>query len=213
MKLWWERNHEATSSYVRLSHRRGRDLLPADRNGVDEIANQAMEACADGDEAAFGTLYDLLAPRLYSFLVKQLRDFQRAEDVLQETFLSIHRTRGTFVKGADVVPWAFAIARRACIDRHRRGNLEASLSQELFTADGFSGEADPGADAWLHARELATRVEAEFAQLPESQRIAFDLVRGEGLSHVKAAEALGTTTSAVKLRVHRAYQRLRRAFP
>lgn len=70
--------------------------------------------------------------------------------------------------------------------------------------------AGPGnADELLHARETSRRLQSELDRMPESQRVAFELVKLEGLSLAQAAEVLGTTVLAVKLRTHRAYEALR----
>ncbi len=63
----------------------------------------------------------------------------------------------------------------------------------------------------VHSRQLALSVERVLARLPAPNREAFELVKQEGLSHAEAAEVLGTTVSAVKLRAHRTYQALRSA--
>src|SRR5262249_20161831 len=94
---------------------------------VEVPANSAMDRYAQGDEASFSELYDALAPRLYGYLLRQTRNDTRAEDLLQQTFLQIHCARGRFIPGADVVPWAFAIARRLLIDGVRRSGREVSL--------------------------------------------------------------------------------------
>jgi RNA polymerase sigma-70 factor (ECF subfamily) len=168
----------------------------------------AMERYAAGDESAFGAVYDALAPRLYGYLLRQTHDRARAEDLLQQTMLHMHRARDRFIAGAEVTPWAFAIARRLLVDGVRRGR------REILADDG---ELDPGAsdappaDDLVQARELATRIERVLARLPQSQRAAFELIKQEGLSVAEAAQVLGTTVAAVKLRAHRAYEALRRA--
>jgi RNA polymerase sigma-70 factor, ECF subfamily len=171
-------------------------------------ADVAMQRYAGGDDAAFGMVYDALAPRLYGYLLRQTRQRARADDLLQQTMLHIHRARATFIPGAEVTPWAFAIARRLLVDSLRRG------SREVLSDDG---EVDPGpdrgpmADEVAQARELAVRVERVLATLPPSQRTAFELIKNEGLSMAEAAQVLGTTVAAVKLRAHRAYEALRHA--
>jgi RNA polymerase sigma-70 factor (ECF subfamily) len=65
------------------------------------------------------------------------------------------------------------------------------------------------ADDLLHARRLALRVQRRLESLPETQRTAYRLLQQEGLSLKGAAEVLGTSVTAVKLRAHRAYQALR----
>jgi RNA polymerase sigma-70 factor (ECF subfamily) len=182
-------------------------VLPNCREYDDAAANKAMDAYADGDDAALGDLYNALGPRLYGFLLRRTRNVQQAEDLVQETFLHIHRARGQFARGADVVPWAFAIARRLCIDRVRHDQRVDDVRESDLLPDVHARD-NSTADDWLFAREIAQRLEAELEQLPESQRAAFELLRIEGLSHAQAAQALGTTVSAVKLRAHRAYERL-----
>jgi len=81
-----------------------------------EGADAAMERYARGDEAAFAELYDAIAPRLLGFLRKATRDASAAEDLMQQTLLHMHRARGSFIPGAPVLPWAFAIARRLLTD-------------------------------------------------------------------------------------------------
>jgi RNA polymerase sigma-70 factor (ECF subfamily) len=165
-----------------------------------------MEQYAAGDGTAFVRVYDALAPRLFGYLLRQTRDRARAEDLLQQTMLHIHRARDRFIAGAEVMPWAFAIARRLLVDDVRR-NRRIVLSDD--------GEPDPGvsdaptADDLLRAGELAVRVQVILARLPHSQRTAFELIKQEGLTVAEAAQVLGTTVAAVKLRAHRAYEALR----
>src|SRR5262245_36731869 len=90
----------------------------------------AMDRYARGDDTAFGEIYDKLAPRLFGFLLRYTRDRSKAEDVVQQTMLQIHRARGRFMPGAEVTPWAFAIARRLLIDQHRR----AGRGREVLAA-------------------------------------------------------------------------------
>jgi RNA polymerase sigma-70 factor (ECF subfamily) len=165
-----------------------------------------MERYAKGDDSAFARVYDALAPRLYGYLLRQTRARARAEDLLQQTMLHIHRARARFIPGAEVMPWAFAIARRLLVDDARRGK------RELLADDGEpdAGSSDaPSAHDLLQAQELAIRLERALARLPQSQRTAFELIRQEGLSMAEAAQVLGTTVPAVKLRAHRAYVALR----
>jgi RNA polymerase sigma-70 factor (ECF subfamily) len=172
-------------------------------------ANAAMDRYANGDDGAFGELYDLLAPRLYGYLLRQTRNTARAEDLVQQTFLQMHCARGRFISGADVVPWAFAIARRLMIDGMRRGKREVLSSQDADSLDAEPVAAGLAADDEVHAKQIAARIHHELARLPESQRVAFELVKQDGLSMAEAAEVLGISVSAVKLRAHRTYEALR----
>jgi RNA polymerase sigma-70 factor (ECF subfamily) len=179
--------------------------------GVVEVrsdADVAMERYAAGDDAAFAVVYDVLAPRLYGYLLRQTHDRTRADDLLQQTMLHIHRARDRFIAGSEVMPWAFAIARRLLVDGMRRARREV-LAEDGQPDAGLS--AEPGADELVQASELATRIERVLARLPQSQRTAFELIKQEGLSVSEAAQVLGTTVAAVKLRAHRAYEALRGA--
>jgi RNA polymerase sigma-70 factor, ECF subfamily len=182
------------------------------KRGVDG-ADSSMERYSKGDEAAFVELYDAIAPRLLGFLRKATRDDVRAEDLMQQTLLQIHRERGSFIPGARVMPWAFAIARRLMIDSARRRRVEQRLFSDA-PADDEGMTYEPAAltataEDLLHARQLEGRVQGRLHALPEAQRTAYQLLQQEGLSLKEAAEVLGTSVTAVKLRAHRAYEALR----
>ena len=175
-------------------------------------ADAAMERYSNGDNAAFAELYDAIAPRLLRYLRKATRDGVTTEDLMQQTFLQIHRARGSFIPGAAVMPWALAIARRLMIDTARRRRVELGLFMSPEAADDRTtseGSATAAADDVLNARHLGRRAQERFDALPASQRTAYQLVKQDGLSLKKAAEVLGTTVTAVKLRTHRACQALR----
>lgn len=208
--------HESTRA-LPWSERRGlrdRTLAVADeRNRKAHSSSAALDAAMDryarGDDAAFEAVYDGLAPRLQSFLLRYTHDRARAEDVVQQTMLQIHRARGRFTLGGQVVPWAFAIARRLLIDMHRRGGREVLAPTDDDAATQLLAAVDAPADDVAIAKEVATHLAAELARLPENQRVAFELIKQDGLSLAEAAQVLGTTVPAVKLRAHRAYEAMR----
>jgi RNA polymerase sigma-70 factor (ECF subfamily) len=172
-------------------------------------ANAAMDRYAStGDASAFEALYDRLAPRLHAFIFRRTRHAAKTDDLLQQTFLQMHAARASFVHGAEVMPWAFAIARRLLIDGLRK-------STETLHEDGNDGDVpDPRGEretpeAICARRRLGRLVAEELRRLPEQHRVAFDLIQNDGLSVAEAAQVLGTTPAAVKLRAHRAYEALR----
>lgn len=171
----------------------------------------AMDRYARGEDDAFVEVYDRLAPRLHAFLMRYTRDHARVEDVIQQTMLQMHRARGRFAPGAQVVPWAFAIARRLLIDQHRRGDREVLATADDDSAAQLLTALDAPADQVAIAKEIAARLADELARLPDNQRVAFELIKQDGLSVAEAAQVLGTTVAAVKLRAHRAYEALREA--
>jgi RNA polymerase sigma-70 factor (ECF subfamily) len=145
------------------------------------------------------------------FLLRLSGDAALAEDLTQEAFLRVHRARGSFVVGAAAVPWLLAIARNAFLDQTRRTRARP---RTVGGDDAMAQrEAAPGArgDEALVAREMAEVVRGTLQALPVAQREAFVLLRFEGLSVGEAAEVLGTTDGAVKIRAFRAYEALREA--
>src|SRR5215472_14237070 len=138
-----------------------------------------MERYAAGDDAAFGLVYDALAPRLLAFLVRKTRNPEDAADLLQQTMLHVHRARGDFIAGAEVTPWAFAIARRLLADAGRRGGPRTQVDSEGLERHAAQ---TPRPDDLVHVRELEVHVRRTLAQLPASQRAAFELIRQDGLS-------------------------------
>lgn len=190
----------ATVRWIDLDSDRPRAVAPAD---------VAMERYAAGDDAAFGALYDALAGRLHGYIRRHVPDSHGCDDLLQETFLRMHRARGTFVTGAPVLPWAFAIARRLVIDqagRDRRGPRFVAVVEPEPAIP--VGDADRP-EQTIAARQLAQRLATALARLPDSQRTAFELLKHDGLTLAEAAAVLGVTATAVKLRAHRAYESLR----
>ena len=168
-------------------------------------ADQAMERYADGDANAFLIVYDAIAAPLAAYVGRNVGDRSLANDIVQQAFLNIHRSRGTFARGAAVMPWAFAIARRLIIDAVRAGRRinEEALDPSLAATMVAMGED------LVHARDGASRVAEGLTRLPTSQRRAFQLVQCDGLSLIEAARTLGITATAVKLRVRRAMFALR----
>ncbi len=174
---------------------------------------ELMARYCDGDASAFRELYALVSPRLHGYLLKMARQKSLADDLLQLTFLKVHRARGAYIRGADPVPWIYSIAHRTFLDETRRkkravvrvGDDDAlpEIAADLAgsTVDRREEQADP---------ELVQTALDALAELPEQQRQAVVLTKLEGKSVAEAAEIAGTTVGAMKVRAHRGYEVLRR---
>jgi len=173
-----------------------------------------MGQYCDGDAAAFRALYAVLAPRLLGYLVRMTRDRAVAEDLLQQTFFKVHRARAAYVRGADPVPWIYAIAHRTFLDEIRRGKRGAAVTEEgelPEVAAVLTGEAaEVAASRPQVDGEKAKAALAALASLPEQQREAVVLTKLDGKSIAEAAEIAGTTPGAMKVRAHRGYVALRK---
>jgi RNA polymerase sigma-70 factor (ECF subfamily) len=182
------------------------DMRPTSASRADE----AMLRYARGEDRAFSELYDDVAPRLTAYLMRQTRDRSITEDLVQQTFLQMHRSRGTFSPGAPVLPWAFAIARRIVIDGHRSGVRRDRVFDGREAPDAGDDDDITGYDR-VYGRELAEQLEAVLAELPPAQRTAFELLRVDELTLIEAAQVTGTTVSSLKSSAHRAYLAVRKA--
>jgi RNA polymerase sigma-70 factor (ECF subfamily) len=187
-----------------------------DPSAVDVVADEAdrrMERYAAGDDTAFAPLYAALAPRVMRFLTRLTGAPHRAADLTQETFLRMHRARGSFAPGSAVAPWAMAIARNAFRDELRRKSHknERLDDDEELGAIATARSKEPSGEEQRRAREVAQTVQSVLERLPVNQREAFVLLRFEGMSVNEAAEVLDTTPAAVKLRAFRAYEAIRAA--
>jgi RNA polymerase sigma-70 factor (ECF subfamily) len=177
-------------------------------------AKDLMQRYCDGEAGAFRELYALVAPRLLGYLVKMARERALADDLLQQTFLKVHRARGSYVRGADPLPWIYAIAHRTFIDETRkvkRAVVRVGGDDELpEIAAGLTGESDDRRDEGRGDPELVSATLDALAALPAQQREAVVLTKLDGKSVAEAAEIAGTTVGAMKVRAHRGYEALRR---
>jgi RNA polymerase sigma-70 factor (ECF subfamily) len=191
----------------------------ASRGGLEQSAageagnalDLAMSRYADGDDAAFAEVFSGLAPRIQAFLCRLCGSPDLAHDFTQETFLRVHRARGSFAPGHAVVPWAYAIARNCFLSHARSSRTKAARSSVDIADHEIATGPDASAEASVLARESAEIVKRELARMSVVNREAFILLRFEGLSVAAAAQVLGTTEGAVKLRAFRAYEALRAA--
>lgn len=178
-----------------------------DASGLDH----AMARYADGHDAAFSEVFSGLSPRLFRFLRRLCGSPELAHDLTQETFLRMHRARGSFIPGSAVVPWAYAIARNCFVSQAR--SLKSRQARGSVDVDDHELAAGPDANAEeaAVARQKAELVERTLGRMSVTNREAFVLLRFEGQSVADAAQILGASEGAVKLRAFRAYELLRAA--
>lgn len=160
-----------------------------------------MEQFCRGDEKAFDGLFDRHAPAVRGYLVRLVGSSALADDLTQTTFLSLVRARGRFQKGARFKPWLYAIATNAARDAKRRKTEQLSETGEL--------PGDEGEEMAVRDTGMERQVHAALKQLPDAQREAILQHRFHGLSFAEIAQAEGVSESAVKVRAHRGYERLR----
>ena len=181
---------------------------------------QLQQQAASGDFVAFQELVSRFQSRVFRVAWRIVGQRQDAEDVTQQTFLSVMDHLNDFRKESSVATWILRIATNHALKvlRKRRGlptvSLEVSASDE---ADSYATLPHPEFIAqWrdeparlAQQAEVRRLIEAALEELPEKYRVIFVLRDVEGLSVKEAAEVLGLTEANVKVRLMRARLDLR----
>jgi len=162
--------------------------------------DRLMERYQQADPDAPHALVVALSPALLRFFRSQLASQQQADDLLQETWMRIHRVRHTYRPGEPVLPWVYAIARRVRIDGYRR--------ERRITVHEIAMDVLPEPPAQVEQRGPLPGFGELVAELPDSQREVLTLLKVGGLSLEEVARATSSTVGAVKQMAHRGYQRL-----
>lgn len=164
-----------------------------------------MAAYVAGDEAAFQELFHRLAPILLRVMEKQLQTREDANDLVQQTFLQLHRARNDFKPGAKLRPYLFTIAINLKRELFRRAKRRPEAPLEL------DGRSDPSMGPRGQEKAEAARVlRHALLAIPEDQAEVIALHWFEGLSFQEVSEVVGASLSAVKVRAHRGYAAMRR---
>lgn len=170
----------------------------------DAQLGELMAAYQSGQVDAFDRLYAALEDELRCFFHNRSREADRVEDLVQETFLQIHRSRRGYLPGRPVRPWVYAIARHVLLMHvrtfHRREAPEMTRLSEI-AEPGSRGDTDRISDR----AELASAL----GRVPVANRRTFLLHHWRGLSFREIADLLHIRPGAAKLRSSRAGRQLR----
>ncbi len=165
-----------------------------------------MAAYVAGDAAAFRVIFVRYAPLLLRAMLRELYVREEANDLVQQTFLQLHRARADFDLAQKLKPWVFTIAMNLKREYFRKKKRRPERS---FDADAIP---EPAVAALGAARVDARRTLARVLHdLPADQREVIELHWFDGLEFPEVATVVGASVSAVKVRAHRGYVRLRQA--
>src|SRR5262245_50231200 len=167
-----------------------------------------------GDQSAFESLVRTHGGRLLSVARRFLGSNEDAEDAVQETFIKAFKSIHTFEERAQLHTWLHRIVVNTSLMklRERRRKPQESIDDLLptFVADGHqTTESREWSDALVERKETAAIVRQAIASLPEQHRTVLILRDIEERDTAETAAILGTTTTVVKVRLHRARQALR----
>jgi RNA polymerase sigma-70 factor, ECF subfamily len=176
---------------------------------VDQDLTSTIASVAAGDQSAFASLYDVLAPSIYGVVRRVLRDPSQTDEVTQEVFVEIWRqaTRFDATRGS-VRTWALTIAHRRAVDRVRSEQSHRDR-QTVAGAAAVVAPSTPEDDAI--DTDDRRRAREAMATLPPAQREALELAFYDGLTHVQIADRLDVALGTVKTRIRDGLIRLRTA--
>jgi RNA polymerase sigma-70 factor (ECF subfamily) len=161
-----------------------------------------------GDAGAFDAVHDEFNGRLYTFLARLMRSRERAEDLLEETWLRLVTHAARLQPDTRIGPWLFTVARNLYVSHCR-----ARMLEEAYVNDGIAlwppaPQSSPFDET--AANELEARIETALARLTPMYREALLLVAVEGLEPSEAAEICGVSATTMRQRLKRARDLLAR---
>ncbi len=180
--------------------------LPVSKTVMNDLLRRIA---IDRDSEAFQELFEQFAPKVKAVLIRQGADPATAEEIAQETMLTVWRKANYYVESrGNAATWVFTIARNLRIDRLRRQKGWAEVDEDL--ANHVAEDTPP--DEQLMQTEIQELVNEALKDLPPDQMQVIRLSYMEGLSQSEIANKLSLPLGTVKSRMRLAYQRLRKAF-
>jgi RNA polymerase sigma-70 factor (ECF subfamily) len=168
----------------------------------DSNLEMLMVRYQQGDFSAATSLIGRISPQLHRFFLAQSESRADADDLLQETWLRIHKVRHTYRPSEPALPWFYAIARHVRVDHYRK-SIRTIVGEQKLEAMSKEASSVPGESDHVH------RLEVLLAGLPESQREVIEMLKVSGMSLEEVARATSSSVGSVKQKVHRAYKKLR----
>jgi RNA polymerase sigma-70 factor (ECF subfamily) len=188
---------------------------PAVRTRSQELAElgdpELAAASLAGEARAFTVLADRYHVRLLNFIHRMIGDRERAEDLVQETFVRVHKHLHRYDQNRKFSTWAYTIAGNLAKNELRNRSRNPLV---LFQTIKKNWDADHRPLEWedpryrpddlYHKRDLKNRVDEVVAQLPEHHRVVFVLREMEGKSYEEISDITGVNLGTVKSRLNRA---------
>ena len=197
----------------------GRQDLAArlDSVGLDPSSDAAiMLRAAAGDEAGFNYLAEKYHRPIFHFLFRMVRNQAIAEELAQEVFLRVYRSRQSYRAEARFTTWLYRIATNLAVNHARDTKHErAARTIYLDAPDELTGttpdvaDDEPSVEESLLREERMKAIRTHVMALPERQRMAVLMHKYQGMDYREIGEVLKLSESATKSLLFRAYQTLR----
>ncbi len=166
-----------------------------------------------GDLRSFEKIYDLYARRILNFVHRMVNSAEEAEELTQETFVTVYQKLGSLKDNTKFEPWIYRIARNYVYQRYR-SRPPATVSIDLVNEEGLPSNQLPDARKTpyeaFQALELQNVVQEVITSLPEKYREVFVLSAIDRCSYQEIAEIVGRSLPSVKTDIHRARLEVRR---
>ncbi len=174
---------------------------------------ELMIRVKEGDGASFALLLNKHRTSVVHFLYRMVQNQAVAEELAQEVFLRVYRSRATYEPTAKFTTWLFRIATHLALNSLRDGKHERS--QESLDDDSSRApthhvlDTRPSVEAQMVKEARLEEIRRAIAGLPEKQRAAVLMHKYQEMEYSQIANALGCSESAVKSLLFRAYETLR----
>jgi RNA polymerase sigma factor (sigma-70 family) len=170
---------------------------------------ELWQRVGDGDNTAFGEIFERHAKAVYNHLFRRISDWSQAEDLTSAVFLHAWRRRSTVVLDREsVLPWLLGVANQVLRNQRRATRrYRAVVARVVPAGETASDHADAVAAAVDDERQMA-ELRRALAALPRHEREVIELCAWSGLDQQAAAVTLGVPVGTVKSRMHRARRRL-----
>lgn len=175
---------------------------------IDLTDQELMGLVQAGDYSPAAVLFDRYSTRIYNFAYRFLRNSEAAEDATQEVFVKMMKHAHQFNGEAKLSTWLFSITANLCRDYLRKSDNKAKDDEEALLTMAAPAEYSPA--HVLETRETERRVRDALQKLTPEQREAILLSRYQGLSYAEIAQISGCSEGAVKTRVFRAMETLKK---
>jgi RNA polymerase sigma-70 factor (ECF subfamily) len=169
---------------------------------------ELMRIVQSGDYSPASEIYDRYSGRIYNFAFRFLKNSEAAEDATQEVFVKMMKHANQFHGDAKLSTWLFSITANWCRDYLRKADNKSKESEDVLISLPAPSELAP--DRNLERRESERRVQRALQSLTAEQREAILLSRYQGLSYAEIAQIAGCSEGAVKTRVFRAMETLKK---
>lgn len=177
---------------------------------------ELMVAFQEGDQEAFALLYDRHTRALMNFFYKMCHDRALAEDLTQDTFLKLLRSRSKYRPEASFKTFLYTVAKNLWIDRHRSQkaapktvSAEIRAQEDGATLGELVEAVTDSPVQRLADREAADLVRRALLDLPEAQRLVFVMAEAQGLRYREISQILEIPVGTVKSRMNAAVTTLR----